>query len=146
MKGSILVISGDYHFGDSPGIFQGATYVGHRLALPLRKQWINEEAESVAFLLLTHDVETWGQWQGHRVLINDVEIGRIKDSGDTSGQGEQTVITMKRVAFHKLLGGSDQFTLSVELERQVPSPGLSDDFVLTRIDTSADLAVSVGWK
>ena len=37
----ILVITGDYHFGDNAGIFQEASYIGYCLKLPLRKTWIN---------------------------------------------------------------------------------------------------------
>src|SRR6185436_2080981 len=43
----------------------------------------------------------------------------------------------------KILSGKDNLVLSVELERQPTQPGLSDDFVLTRIETDGTLALRV---
>ncbi|WP_422929374.1 hypothetical protein [Singulisphaera sp. PoT] len=142
----ILVISGNYHLGDNPGLFQDATYIGHQLVLPLRISWIDDKSDVMAFHFTTHDIETWGQRQGHRVSINGTEIGRLKDASDHAGLMEHIKIEIGKPAFLSLLNGDDNFTLAVELEKQADFPGLADDFVLTRIATSANLAVTIGWK
>ena len=146
MTKSILVLGGSYHFGDNAGIFQGATYVGHKLTLPVRKTWIDDKAETIAFVFESHDVETWGTWKGHQVSINGSEIGRIKDKADTTGRVELTTLEVKKEDFLKLLNQKENFTLEIELERQAANPGLADDFVLTRIATSTNLVIVLGWK
>ena len=146
MGSSILTICGDYHFGDNPGVFQNATYIGYQLVLPLRKTWIDGNSAKVVFMFETHDIETWGNWDGHKVAINGTEIGRIKDSGNSAGQTETVAIELSRTEFLRLLGSTDNFNLSIELEKQPASPGLADDFVLTRVATSDSLALALGWK
>ena len=141
----ILVITGNYHFGDNAGVFQDALYIGHLFALPLHKTWINNAATNVSFFFTTHDVETWGTWDGHKVSINGNEIGHLKDPANTYGRNEEFQIDVPLADFNSYLGGNDNFTLQVELEKQPAMPGLADDFVLTRVET-ADLAVRVGWQ
>ena len=146
MANAILVVSGSYHFGDNPGIFQNSTYVGHQLMLPVRKTWLDERVEKVAFYFGTHDVETLGNWQGHRVTINGTEIGRIKNTGGTTGLAETIKLEVKKDDLLRLLNGKDNFTLAIEYEKQAAVHGLGDDFVLTRIATSESLSVSLGWE
>ena len=141
-----LVVSARYHFGDSPGIFQDATYVGHQLVLPVRKVWLDERTDQVAFYFSTTDVETLGDWRGHRVTINGTEIGRIKNHGHTAGDADTTKLDVTLDVLHKLLGQKDNFSLAIELEKRPATPGLSDDFVLTRFATSANFAVALGWR
>jgi hypothetical protein len=145
MSNSILLISGSYHFGDNPGAFQNATYVGYQLVLPVRKIWLDERAEKLTFHFTTHDVETWGDWKGHKVSINGTEIGRIKEAGQ-AGASEITKLSLRRCEFVELLDGKDNFNLGIELEKQPAYPRLADDFVLTRIATSDNLALVLGWK
>ncbi len=146
MANSILVVSGSYHFGDNPGIFQNSTYIGHQLMLPLRKTWMDDRAEKVAFYFGTTDVETLGKWKGHRAAINGTDIGRIKNISGTAGSAETTKLEVKRDDLLRLLDGKDNFTLAIEYEKQHEMPGLGDDFVLTRISTSENLSVTLGWK
>ena len=146
MANLILVVSGSYHLGDNPGIFQNSTYVGHQLVLPLRKMWLDDRAEKVSFYFSTTDVETLGQWKGHRVTINGAEIGRIKNTGGTSGTAETMKVEVKLNDLVRLLDGQDHFTLAVEYEKQPATPGQGDDFVLTRIATSETLSVTLGWQ
>lgn len=141
----ILVITGDYHLGDNPGVFQEALYLGHVLALPFHKTWINDEASNVSFFFTTHDVETWGTWNGHKVSVNGHEIGRLKEAASTYGRNEEFQFDVPLADFESYLGGNDNFTLQVDLEKQPTMPGLADDFVLTRIETG-ELAVRVGWQ
>ena len=146
MANSILVVSGSYHLGDNPGIFQNSTYVGHQLVLPLQKIWLDERADKVAFYFGTTDVETLGQWKGHRVMINGAEIGRIKNTGGMTGTAETIKLELSHQDLLKLLDGKDNFLLAIEYEKQPAQAGMGDDFVLTRIATSETLSVSLGWK
>lgn len=139
----VLLIEGQFHFGDNPGVFQSATYVGLSMKLPLIKTWINDQSPEISFVFTTTDVETWGNWEGHQVLVNGTLIGRLKDKDDQQGHEETFVVTCSREDFLELLGDSDAFTLSIELERRESAPGFSDDFVLRRIATK-DLAVNIG--
>ena len=90
---NILLIAGRYQLGNNEGLFQDAHYVGYGLELPFRKTWIDTDAKEIGFVFHTADVETWGDWKGHRVAINGQEIGRLKDPSDTYGPAE--VFTIK---------------------------------------------------
>lgn len=146
MAKPVLLICGSYHFGDGPGTFQDATYIGHQLVLPVRKVWLDDRADHVSFYFSTHDVETVGDWRGHRVTINGTEIGRIKNHGHTAGDVDTTKLDVALETLVKLLGGKDYFSLAIELEKRHATPGMADDFVLTRIATSASLSLALGWQ
>ena len=146
MANQVLVVSGSYHFGDNPGIFQNSTYVGHQLVLPVRKMWLDERADKVAFYFGTQDVETLGNWKGHRVTLNGTEIGRIKNHGGPAGMAETIKLEVKRDELIRLLDHKDNFSLAIEYEKQAAQPGFGDDFVLTRISTSESLSVALGWS
>jgi hypothetical protein len=142
----IVLITGRYQLGNDAGIFQDALYVGFELQLPFTKTWIDTNADNITFVFYTHDVETWGAWKGHRVAINDVEIGRLKDPDDTQGVSEIFRLAVPRKELEKALNGKDQFLLSVQLEVQPASPGMADDFVLWRIETDGTFAARIGWR
>lgn len=146
MANPILVVSGSYHFGDNPGIFQNSTYIGHQLVLPARKTWLDDRAEKLAFFFSTTDVETLGNWRGHRVTLNGTDIGRIKNIGGTPGLPDTVKIEVSSDDLRRLLDGKDNFTLVIEYEKHPTIPGLGDDFVLTRIATSENWSVALGWK
>ncbi len=143
---NILWVAGRYQLGDDPGLFQDAHYVGHALELPFRKTWIDDSAQTVTLLIHTTDVETWGAWQGHSVLLNGTEVGRLKDASDTQGGTEIFQLPLARGTLDGILSGEDNFLLRVEIERQPSQPGLADDFVLTRIETDGTFAAKLGWK
>lgn len=142
----ILLIDGRYHFGDNPGAFQNATYIGHELGLPLRRTWTDSNASQVVFNVYTSDIETWADWQGHAILINEVEIGRLRDPDGEIGQEELFRIAVPISVLSEALGGDDNFILRVRLGRQAAHPGFADDFVLRRIETDGSLAAAVGWR
>lgn len=152
VKDRILVLDGKYHLGDDPGVFQGVPWVGSALILPMRYEWINDdpvtapEVKHIRFIFETRDIETWSDWQGHAVLINNTEIGRLKDRGDRKHSGIEThIIAVDKNVFLGLVGPSQMFDLSIVLERQAADPGCADDFLLTRID-ALDIAVRAGRK
>jgi hypothetical protein len=142
----IVLITGRYQFGNDAGLFQDAVYVGFELSLPLTKTWLDPTAKDVVFIFYTHDVETWGHWNGHRVAINDTEIGRLKDPDDAQGTNEVFRLSVPVADLNNALGGKDTFLLSIELEVQPATPGLSDDFVLWRIETDGTFSARLGWK
>ncbi|MES1973380.1 MAG: hypothetical protein V4472_13055 [Pseudomonadota bacterium] len=142
----ILWVAGRYQLGNDPGLFQDAAYVGQELALPFRKTWVDTAAASVSIFISTTDVETWGTWDGHKVFINTTEIGRLKDPNDQDGPVERFELSMTPAAFDAALQGRDEFVLRIVLETQIASPGMSDDFVVTRIGSPGSIAAKLGWK
>ncbi|MBV8686897.1 MAG: hypothetical protein JOZ90_10995 [Alphaproteobacteria bacterium] len=142
----ILWVAGRYQLGNDPGLFQDAAYVGQTLALPFKKTWLDPNATAVKLIIYTTDVETWGSWSGHAVFINSTEVGRLKDPTDTMGPLERFELSIPVWTLNSALGGKDEFTLRVELEVQAAQPGLSDDFVLTRIASDETIAAKLGWK
>ena len=142
---AILWASTNYHLGDNPGIFQDACYVGHVLRLPFRKAWIDPEASGVVLRVHTRDVETWADRLGHKVSINEREVGRLKDASDALGGTEVFAFSVTRPELDDALAGGDHFTLSIELDLGTAGPRLSDDFVVTRIESDGTFAAALGW-
>lgn len=149
MTTKVLVLAGQYHLGDNAGLFQDATFVGYTLALPLTVTLDREDADGVTFQLETHDIETWdlNNWLGHPVRLTgqgegeNIEVGRIKDPNDQYGRLEIFRLTIATTDIERLLGGqSGSVVLTVEVEKQGAHIGLSDDFVLTRIEVAGAIA------
>lgn len=141
-----LAFTCNYHLGDNYGIFPDATYVGHFLTLPVKKTWIDETQATVSLIFETHDIETWADWQGHEVKINTTIVGCLKDSNANQyGNSEQIIIEIPMAAFIAALEGKDDFYLTIVLGRQAASPGLSDDFAWTRLDTF-NCGIQMSWK
>ncbi len=143
MTNDILIIDGSYHLGNNAGLFQSSSFIGLKLALPLKQIWLNPEAENVSFIISTTDIETWGDWKGHKVSINDTEIDRLKDTNNAHGSREQFIIDLPKNRYLELLAGTDNFVLEVSLDRQESMPSFSDDFRLIRI-ASRNLAATIG--
>lgn len=147
MTTKVLIVAGQYHLGDNAGLFQDATFVGYTLALPLTVTLDTENADGVTFQIETHDIETWGSddWLGHRVRLTvgreSIEVGRLKDPNDQNGRLEVFRFTIARTEIERLLGGqSGSVVLTVEVEKHGANLGLSDDFVLTRIEVTGATA------
>jgi hypothetical protein len=130
-----LITSCSYHFGNTPGLYQGAAFVGHSVSLPMRVVWLDDShTRTVTFVFKTQDIETWGEWKGHRVLIGDEPVGRLKDPDDQNGRHETFRLEVERSLFERLIGPTQSFSLTVALETQPDHPALSDDFLLERIE------------
>jgi len=144
----ILVMTGNYHFGNKPGLFQDAPFVGKTLVLPVVITYVDASAPDVILFFETHDIETWGTWNGHRVLLNGQQIGALKDPADVFGRTEifRLIIPMKR--FLEIIDHSaglpTKADLQLVLEVQPAHPALADDFVLTRIDTGEQVVMQLG--
>ena len=139
---NILLIAGRYQLGNNEGLFQDAHYVGYGLELPFRKTWIDTDAKEIGFVFHTTDVETWGDWKGQSCDQRPRDRGgsrirpHLRSCRSLHDQSADSDL-------EKILSGKDNLVLSVELERQPTQPGLSDDFVLTRIETDGTLALRV---
>ena len=141
MAETIIFISGAYHLGNNPGVFQSASFAGLSLTFPATLTW-KPTANNIALVLHTHDVESWGGTGGHTVKINQTKVGEIKDVNNADHPNEVTTIPMVRTDFEAILPGKDYFTIGIELHLTTP-PSMADDFVLTRIDT-VDFAAKLG--
>lgn len=141
----ILVLTGRYHLGDNVGLFQNSTWVGHALHLPVTLSWRDPAAKTLIILVHTHDVETWGDWEGHAVLINGTEVGRLKDPADKMHGRELFRIDIEPSAFDAAAQGKTHLTLSVLLETQPSAVGMADDFGLRRIETLG-MVLRPGWR
>jgi hypothetical protein len=90
-------------------------------------------------------VETWADHLGHKVSINETEVGRLKDAADVLGRTEVFEFAMARPELEDALAGGDRFTLSIELDLGITGPRLADDFVVTRIESDGTFAAALGW-
>jgi hypothetical protein len=142
MSDAIVFLTGAYHLGNNPGVFQDATYVGLKLEFPATVTWGGDGAD-VVFTIYTHDVESWSGLGGHALKINGVQVGALIDADDAQHPNEIFQISVARAAFDAALNGAKQFTLGIEIKPS-GAAALADDFVLTRIET-AHFAARIGY-
>lgn len=145
----ILVMTGNYQFGNNPGLFQEAPFVGKSVIFPVSVTYVDVTATDVRLYFDTHDIETWGDWMGHQVLLNGEEVGRLKDPADRFGRAETFEVIIKMADFLRIInyggGMPSKVELQIVLDTQPAHPGLADDFVLMRIDTSDSAVLRLGW-
>ncbi|MDF2441472.1 MAG: hypothetical protein JWN98_2456 [Abditibacteriota bacterium] len=98
--------------------------------------WLNDDAavSSVILIFKTQDIETWGDWQGHQVLINGHEIGRLKDPDDDDGRYETFRLRVPKADFQEWIKPTQTFVLTIRVDTQNEHPGLSDDFLWRRLE------------
>jgi hypothetical protein len=115
------------------------------VSLPMHVVWLDDDADTQYVILVfkTQDVETWGDWNGHRVLIGGKEIGQLKDPDDHDGRYETFKLRVEKSWFEQPLGPARTFVLTIELETQPEHPALSDDFPLGRIEVQ-NAAIRLG--
>lgn len=141
---SIPLVMTERHLGDNPGVFLDVPYSGLIVELPFTVTWIDESASEVALLVLTRDVETWGGWIGHPVHLNGTEIGRVKDSNNSSGAKEATKVVLKVSDFPGDFEKGARNRIGISLEKRESQPGLLDDFVLEGFQ-SENFSGRLGW-
>ncbi|MXV14995.1 hypothetical protein [Hufsiella ginkgonis] len=149
---SVLVLSCNYHLGDNYGIYPDATYVGHSLSLPLSCTWLDHTKETVTFIFETCGIETWGNWKGHQVCLGatdpytnlTTEIGRLKDPANEYGDQEHFVIDIPMPVFKQYVRPTNNFYLTISLDRQPHAVGMSDDFLWTCFKT-VSCSLKIGW-
>jgi hypothetical protein len=145
----ILVMTCDYQLGNNPGAFSPSAFVGLDLTLPVSVTWLDTSKPDVHLYVETHDIETWGTWNGHAVKLGSTEVGRLKDPNNVFGRAEVFDIVIPMGTFIAATGYSAgqpcKTMLQVVLEQQPANPGLVDDFVITRVDTSDNVVIRLGW-
>ena len=125
------IVQGPFHFGDNPGAFGfSGPFVGLEKVFPL--QIASIDADQLGLTIYTSAIETLGGGPGHQVLINDTNIGYLRD---VNGQpSEIHSLPFTRVQLMAILGASTQFQLKIKTEDL--GGGLDDDFVLDRIEAT----------
>lgn len=140
-----MVWSGSLNFGDTPGVFTNAQFVGLLAQIPLTLTFVPDGDEPINFLLRTTDVEIfnnkrhpvyWDWTPGEPFptpvgFIDDTELipGRPEDHQLSIPRGESTV---------------GPHTITIHVNPEV-SAGLKDDFVLERIEADNNIGAKIGW-
>ena len=145
MSNASLITSCSYHFGDTPGLYQDAAFVGHSVSIPMRVVWLDEDARKpeVTLVFTTQGIETWGNWEGHRVLVGDKEVGRLRDPDDHDGRYETFKLSVEKSWFKQVIDPTGTFLLTIVLDTQPEDHALSDDFLLRRIEAQ-NAAIRLG--
>jgi len=124
------IVNGPFHFGDTPGAFQEAPFVGLEKAFSLEIASI--DADPLALTIYTRYIETRGGGPGHEVLINDTRVGYLQNINGQDGTSKTHSLPFSRLALTTILGASTQFQLRIKVQHH--PGGLDDDFVLDRIE------------
>ena len=133
------------HLGDTLGVYLDTPYIGLVFELPFTTSWADTRKDTFTFLIKTKYVETFEGWDGHPVVLNGIEIGRIKDSKNAQGNIEATRIEVKASEHPEAFKKDAQNTLRISVDKKNQSgEGLLDDFILTDIETENFGAV-LGW-
>ena len=136
----MVLFNSPVHLGDtdSPMIFPGVPFIGLRLSLPLTLPPVTASDELI-LRFTTSKIETWAEWQNHKVYLQDKLIGILTDANDTSGDSEVRTLI---IAGNILLQLPRHIALQIEIGQQ--EPGLADDFLLKQIDAEG-VSVQLGW-
>jgi hypothetical protein len=141
-----MVWSGALNFGDTPGVFTNAQFVGLLVQIPVTLTFIPENNnDPIRFLLQTTDVEIFNDkkhpifWDWNPGASLSTPIGFIDDTELIPGHRE----------FHELSIPKDvatigQHTFTIQVNPEV-SAGFKDDFVLERIEAHDSIGAKIGW-
>ena len=140
---SIFAFDCNKHLGDTIGAFLNADFAGLIFKVPLTVTWADEATEECKVILRTQYVETFSSWDGHPVLLNDTEVGRIKDPSNVGGPQEITEIVISKASFPGVFDVGSKITLAIILEKQANQLGFLDDFLLSGVRT-AGFSVRLG--
>lgn len=140
-----MVWSGSLNFGDTPGVFTNAQFVGLLAQIPVTLTFVPDGDEPISFLLRTTDVEIFND-QRHPVYWDwtpgapfPTPVGFIDDTELIPGRPE----------YHQLSIPHDEsavgpHTVTIHVNPEV-SAGLKDDFVLERIEANNNIGAKIGW-
>ncbi|MDJ0745529.1 MAG: hypothetical protein QNJ32_19495 [Xenococcaceae cyanobacterium MO_167.B27] len=141
-----IVWSGALNFGDTPGVFTNAQFVGLLVQIPVTLTFVQDNDDTpVRFLLQTTDVEIFNNkkhpifWDWNPGTPLPTPIGFIDDTELIPGHPE----------FHELSVAKDAatmgpHTITIQVNPEV-SAGFKDDFVLERIEAENSIGVKIGW-
>lgn len=142
MSEETIFFNCNYQMGDTinPIVFPNSVFIGLSLKIPIRLRK-KIEKEPISFIFKTSEMQTWADWQAHKIFLNDYEIGSLKDPNDEAGDPESHEIPISEEIINKI-DFNKPLILQIEVGRK--TPGLADDFVLTAI-ASKGAIFSVGW-
>ncbi|MCA9026286.1 MAG: hypothetical protein KDA86_13855 [Planctomycetaceae bacterium] len=140
-----MLWSGALNFGDTPGVFTNAQFVGLLVQLPVTLTFVPDDDSPIRFLLRTTDVEIFNDkkhpvywdWLPGAPLPNPV--GFIDDTELIPGRPEYHQLA---VPPHNAQLGPHTITILVNPE---VSAGLKDDFVLERVEAHDTIGAKIGW-
>lgn len=140
-----MVWSGSLNFGDTPGVFTNAQFVGLLAQMPLTLTFVPDGDEPISFLLRTTDVEIFND-QRHPVYWDWTPGGPFPTP---VGFIDDTELIPGRPEYHQLSIPHDEstvgpHTITIHVNPEV-SAGLKDDFVLERIEANNNIGAKIGW-
>jgi hypothetical protein len=140
-----LVWTGSLNFGDTPGVFNDAQFVGLMAQIPITITFIPEGVDSIELLLMTTEVEVFEEkrhpvfWDWNAGDALPQPVGYIDDRDLIPGRPEYHVLT---IPSDLASIGKHWITILVNADVQA---GLRDDFVLRRIEAGENIGVKIGW-
>ncbi len=140
-----MVWSGALNFGDTPGVFTNAQFVGLLVQIPVTLTFIPDDDSPIRFLLRTTDVEIFND-KKHPVYWDwtpgnplPTAVGIIDDTDLIPGHPEYHQLSVPHADAPL---GPHSITILVNPE---VSAGLKDDFVLERIEAHNTIGAKIGW-
>ena len=140
-----MMWSGALNFGDTPGVFNNAQFVGLLIRVPVTLTFVPNDDSPVRFLLRTTDVEIFNDkrhsvyWDWEPGSVLPAPVGYIDDVELIPGLPEYHELTVPKDD-----AATGTHTITVLVNPQV-SEGMKDDFVLERIEAHDSIGASIGW-
>lgn len=140
-----MVWSGALNFGDTPGVFTNAQFVGLMVQIPVTLTFIPDGVLPIRMLLRTTDVEIFNEkkhpvyWDWAPGTGLPTPVGFIDDIELIPGRPEFHQLSIPHAA--ATLGAH---TITIIVNPDVPA-GLKDDFVLDRIEADDSIGAKIGW-
>ena len=140
-----MVWSGSLNFGDTPGVFTNAQFVGLLVQIPVTLTFVSSGSAEISFLLQTTDVEIFNNkkhpvyWDWTPGASFPTPVGFIDDTELVPGRPEYHKLSIPSAA--STVG---HHTITIHVNPEV-SAGLKDDFVLERIEASNSIGAKIGW-
>lgn len=140
-----MVWSGALNFGDTPGVFTNAQFVGLLAQIPVTLTFVPDDDSPIRFLLCTTDVEIFYDkkhpvyWDWVPGTALPTPVGFIDD----------TDLIPDRPEYHQLSIPHDaatlgRHTITIHVNPEVAA-GLKDDFVLELIQAHNSIGAKIGW-
>ncbi len=140
-----IIWTGALNLGDTPGVFNDASFAGLMLQLPITITFVPAGSDPVSLALTTTDVEIFND-RKHPVFFDwkagtplTTPIGYIDDTEIIPGRPEVHLLTIPHDA-----ATVDRHSITILINPDVPA-GFRDDFILKRIEAHVTVGVKFGW-
>jgi len=140
-----LIWTGALNLGDTPGVFNDASFVGLIIQLPITITFVPPGTGPVVLALTTTDVEIFNG-KKHPVFFDwspgtplPQPIGYIDDTELVPGHREIHLLTIPHDA-----ATIDRHAITILVNPEVPA-GFRDDFVLKCFEAHESVGVKFGW-